>query len=175
VPGMAGGKPYAMSRVEVTVGEFNRYCRASHACTAIAGSDPQLPASNISLAQAKAYLAWLSSASGYTYRLPTDAEWMHAAQAGRGWKQSPDSNCIPPTGGDDGAAGPISALGREPNPWGLVNLTGNVWEWVGTGGGVAVRGGSYNSYWSDCTVDSQRSDNGAAQKDVGFRVLRELK
>ncbi|MEW9623765.1 protein kinase domain-containing protein [Rhodanobacter geophilus] len=178
IPGLDGGKPFAMSRTEITVGEFNRYCRATHACEGAPAGDrdaSQLPVSNISLAQARAYAQWLSSASGYTYRLPSDAEWMHAAHAGGGWKQSPDSNCIPPSSSDDSSGGPISALGREPNPWGLVNLTGNVWEWVSSGGGVIVRGGSYNSYWSDCSVDSHRSDNGGAQKDVGFRLLRELK
>ncbi|GAB3792451.1 protein kinase domain-containing protein [Dyella agri] len=178
IPGVGGGKAFAMSRTEITVGEFNRYCRASHACTGVSAGDQdssQLPVSNISLDQAKAYVQWLSSSSSYTYRLPSDAEWMHAAHAGGGWKQAPDSNCIPPSASDDSGGGPISALGREPNPWGLVNMTGNVWEWVTSGGGVIVRGGSYNSYWSDCTVDSHRSDNGSAQKDVGFRVLRELK
>lgn len=181
VPGASGGKPYAMSRAEITVSEFNRFCSATGQCSAKASDDPDggnLPISNISLAQAKAYAAWLSSASGgYVYRLPTDAEWMHAAKGGGSWSQASDSNCIPPNtvGGGDNTSAPISARGREANPWGLVNMTGNVWEWVTTGGGVEVRGGSYNSYWSDCTVNSRRDDTGTAQKDVGFRVLRELK
>ncbi|GLQ99204.1 bifunctional serine/threonine-protein kinase/formylglycine-generating enzyme family protein [Dyella mobilis] len=181
VPGVSGGKPYALSRAEITVAEFNRFCSATGQCSAQSSSDPDagsLPISNISLAQAKAYTAWLSSASGgYVYRLPTDAEWMHAAKGGGSWSQASDSNCIPPTAGsgDDSGAAPISARGRETNPWGLVNVTGNVWEWVTSGGGVMVRGGSYNSYWSDCTVDTHREDTGAPQKDVGFRVLRELK
>ncbi|BFI96596.1 MAG: hypothetical protein RSP_21060 [Rhodanobacter sp.] len=178
VPGMGGGKPFAMSRTEITIGEFNRYCRTTHACSETSPGDRDaagLPISNITLAQAKAYAQWLSSASGYTYRLPTDAEWMHAAHAGSGWKQSPDSNCVPPGSDDSSGGGPISALGREANPWGLVNMSGNVWEWTTSGGGVMVRGASYNSYWSDCTVDTSRSDSGGAQKDVGFRLLRELK
>jgi non-specific serine/threonine protein kinase len=101
---------------------------------------------------------------------------MHAAQADQGWKQSPDSNCIPPSAdANSGPGGPISARGRQPNPWGLVNLTGNVWQWVVSGGEVMVRGGSFNSYWSDCTVAAHRSDNGNPQSDVGFRVLRELR
>ena len=181
IPGISGGKPYALSRAEITVAEFNRFCSATGQCSARAGDDPDagsLPIANISLAQAKAYAAWLSSASGgYVYRLPTDAEWTHAAKAGGGWSQASDSNCIPPTAGsgDDNGGAAISARGREANPWGLVNMTGNVWEWVTTGGGVSVRGGSFNSYWSDCTVNARRDDNGAAQKDVGFRVLRELK
>jgi len=180
VPGVGGGKPYAISRTEITVSEFNRFCSATGQCSASGGGDPDagsLPISNISLAQAKAYVSWLSTASGgYVYRLPTDAEWMHAAQAGSGWKQASDSNCVPPSANGDTTTGaPISALGREANPWGLVNMTGNVWEWVTNGGGVMVRGGSYNSYWSDCTVASHRDDSGSPQKDVGFRILRELK
>ena len=179
VSGVGGGKPYAISRTEITVNEFNRFCAATGKCTAITVADREsgvLPVSNITLAQARAYAAWLGSASGYVYRLPTDAEWMHAAQAGSGWKQAPDSNCVPPGAiGGDGSGGPISARGREPNPWGLVNLTGNVWEWVSSGGSAMVRGGSYTSYWSDCTVASHRQDSGAAAKDVGFRIVRELK
>ncbi|MGC1549688.1 MAG: bifunctional serine/threonine-protein kinase/formylglycine-generating enzyme family protein [Rhodanobacter sp.] len=180
VPGIGGGKPYAISRTEITVGEFNRFCSATGQCSASGGGDPDagsLPISNISLAQAKAYASWLSTSSGgYVYRLPTDAEWMHAAEAGSGWKQASDSNCVPPSAaGNDNTGAPISALGREANPWGLVNMTGNVWEWVTSGGGVMVRGGSYNSYWSDCTVASHRDDSGSPQKDVGFRILRELK
>jgi formylglycine-generating enzyme required for sulfatase activity len=57
----------------------------------------------------------------------------------------------------------------------LVNMTGNVWEWVVDGGSVMARGGSFSSYWSDCSVDTHRVDSGSPQKDVGFRVLRELK
>jgi non-specific serine/threonine protein kinase len=180
VPGVDGGHPYALSRAEVTVNEFNRFCAGSGQCSPLALDDPDfgnLPVSNISLAQAKAYAAWLSAGSGgFTYRLPTDAEWVHAAQAGNGWKQAEDSNCIPPTaGGADAGGAPVAARGREANPWGLVNMAGNVWEWVTSGGTTMVRGGSFNSYWSDCTVEAHRNDSGAPQKDVGFRVLRELK
>ncbi|HET6805878.1 MAG TPA: bifunctional serine/threonine-protein kinase/formylglycine-generating enzyme family protein [Frateuria sp.] len=174
----AGGRTLAMTRSEITVNEYNRYCVASGKCSAIVLEDRfagSLPVSNISLAQARAYAAWLGRASGHVYRLPTDAEWVAAARAGGGWKQAPDSNCIPPTAGaDDGSGAPIAARGRSPNPWGLINLTGNVWEWVTDGAGTAVRGGSFTSYWSDCTVDSHRADSGGAQKDVGLRLVREV-
>ncbi|MDE1962908.1 MAG: protein kinase [Xanthomonadaceae bacterium] len=179
IPAIAGGRPYAMSRTEISISEFNRFCSATGQCAPRPAGDrltATQPVSNIPLSLARAYTAWLSKGSGFTYRLPTDAEWLHAAKAGGNWKQSPDSNCVPPSAnGDDGSGAPISSLGRSPNPWGLVNLTGNVWEWVVSGGQVGVRGASYTSYWSDCTVDAHRADSGKAQNDVGFRVLRELR
>ncbi|WP_017174417.1 formylglycine-generating enzyme family protein, partial [Xanthomonas phaseoli] len=111
----------------------------------------------------------------WRYRLPSDAEWLHAAQAASNWRQAEDSNCVPPNASaGDAARAPVSARGRDANPWGLINLTGNVWEWVSTGTGVQARGGSFSSYWSDCTVQASRADNGSAQPDVGLRVLREL-
>ena len=180
VPGIGGGKAYAMSRAEISINEFNQFCRATGKCAAMTVADQDLgnaPVSNISLDQARAYARWLSDLSGgFTYRLPTDAEWVHAAKGGGGWKQAEDSNCVlPSAGGGDGSGAPVSARGRSRNPWGLVNMTGNVWEWVVSGGSVMVRGGSYSSYWSDCSVDTSRADGGSPQRDVGFRVLRELK
>ncbi|MCC4619239.1 protein kinase [Xanthomonas cassavae CFBP 4642] len=179
VPGLAGGKPYALSRGEVAVADFNLFCQATGRCTAQAASTPELaraPVRNISLSQARAYLRWLTIGSGgWRYRLPSDAEWLHAAQAGANWRQAEDSNCVPPTANAaDAVRAPVSARGRDANPWGLINLTGNVWEWVSNGAGVQARGGSFASYWSDCTVQASRSDNGSAQPDVGVRVLREL-
>jgi non-specific serine/threonine protein kinase len=179
VPGMGGGRAYALSRSEISVGDFNKFCAATHQCSGKPTADRMagsLPVSDIPLSQAKAYVAWLSQSSGgFVYRLPTDAEWLHAAKAGGSWKQASDSNCVPPSSnGNDGGA-PISSLGRSPNPWGLVNLTGNVWEWVLSGDQVGVRGASFTSYWSDCTVDAHRADSGAAQSEVGLRVLREIK
>jgi formylglycine-generating enzyme required for sulfatase activity len=179
VPGVGGGRPYAMSRAEISITEFNAFCRASGKCAAKSVSDPDLgnaPISNIPLGQAQAYARWLSDLSGFNYRLPTGAEWLNAAGAGGRFKQAEDSNCVPPSaGGGDGSGALVSARGRSRNPWGLVNVTGNAWEWVVSGGSVAVRGGSYTSYWSDCSVGSERGDSGSPQRDVGFRVLREVK
>jgi non-specific serine/threonine protein kinase len=179
IPGLNGGKPYALSRGEVAVADFNLFCQATGRCTAQAAATPELaraPVRNISLTQARAYLRWLTIGSGgWRYRLPSDAEWLHAAQAAANWRQAEDSNCVPPNASaGDAARAPVSARGRDANPWGLINLTGNVWEWVSTGAGVQARGGSFASYWSDCTVQASRADNGSAQPDVGLRVLREL-
>jgi len=179
VPALPGGKPYALSRGEIAVDDFNSYCQASGKCKAQPPASAELgrlPAQNITLAQARAYTRWLTRASGgWRYRLPTEAEWLHAARAGQQWRQAPDSNCIPPTGSAGSVGAPVGVRGREANPWGLVNLSGNVWEWVGEGGSASLRGGSYASFWSDCSVEARRDAPAGAQSDVGFRVLRELK
>src|SRR5690606_34439796 len=179
VPGIDGGKPYALSRAEVTISEFNLFCSATGKCRPVRVADAVLgaaPVENISLDLARGYARWLiRSTGGWRYRLPTDAEWVHAAKAGADWMQAPDSNCIPPAASADAGGAPVSARGRARNPWGLINLTGNVWEWVESGGASAVRGGAFTSFWSDCTVAARRADSGHAQRDVGFRILRELK
>ena len=179
VPGVAGGKPYALSRAEVTINEFNVYCSTTGRCrplpvpSAAAGT---LPATGIPVSQARAYARWLVHATGgWRHRLPTEAEWRHAAQASANWRQAPDSNCVPPTADAGSEGAPVSARGRATNPWGLINMSGNVWEWTDSGGSLAVQGGSYSSLWSECTVEARRADSGSAQADVGFRVLRELK
>jgi len=179
VPAGAGTRAFAMSRGEIAVDDFNAYCRATGKCAVQKPATAELgraPAQNITLPQARAYARWLTRASGgWRYRLPTEAEWLHAARADQQWRQAPDSNCIPPTASAEHVGAPVGVRGREANPWGLVNLSGNVWEWVTVGEGGALRGGSFASFWSDCSVEARRDAPGSAQADVGFRVLRELK
>jgi Serine/threonine protein kinase len=181
IPGIRGSSHlYAMSRGDITIDEFNQFCSATHQCQPIAvpyAYAGYMPVTDISLGQAQAYVQWLSRETGQAYALPTNAEWLHAAQANAHWKQAPDSDCLPPSSnGNNGTGGPIPATGRDSNPWGLVNMTGDVWQWVMLpGGGIGERGGSYNSYWSSCTVDAYRHGSSAARKDVGFRVIRKMK
>lgn len=173
VPGLNGGLGYGLTRTEVTVANFNEYCIATNSCAPKPIADDEaanLPITGVSLAQANAYAGWLSKVSGgYVYRLPTDAEWIHAAKAGFDFKQAANSNCAGGTGA------PASPKGRDANPWGLININGNVWEWVVSGGKTQVRGGSYLDDPADCTVDAKRDDDGRAKNEVGFRLLRELR
>lgn len=90
------------------------------------------PVVAVSWAGANAYCRWLSARTARTYRLPTEAEWECAARAGtatawywgdewRGdmlqWRESPSRSTAP--------------VGSwPPNPWGLHDMYGNVWEWV---------------------------------------------
>lgn len=180
IPGIDGGKPYALSRADISVSDFNLFCNSTHQCAVTPVTSAAMgntPVRNIPLAQAQAYALWLTHFSGYVYRLPTDQEWLHAAHANGQWVRGEDADCL--RADDHNLFGigraPDPQRGQQPNPWGLVDLAGGVWQWVTEGAGVMVRGGSFNSPQVECTVDAHRNDTGAARRDVGFRLLRELK
>lgn len=102
--------------------------------------------------QARAYAAWLSARTGYTYRLLTEAEWEYAARAGTttryNFGQAVPELCLYANGSgvnerkiydkDEGRSAEC-ADGRmytapvglyRPNTFGLHDMHGNVWEWV---------------------------------------------
>jgi formylglycine-generating enzyme required for sulfatase activity len=93
----------------------------------------------VSFVDATAYAAWLSAKTGHAYRLPSEAEWEFAARAGTTtaywWGDDLPSDgkiraaCSACGSEWDGKA-PAPADAFEPNPWGLRNVHGNVWEWT---------------------------------------------
>jgi len=63
-------------------------------------------------------------------RLPTEAQWEYAAQAGA-QKSYSWGNSLPSTDRCAYSKAGMHAVGTfEPNEWGLYDMTGNVWEWT---------------------------------------------
>ena len=106
-------------------------------------TDGDHPAVCVSWHDARAYVDWLSRKTQLRFRLLSEAEWEYAARASTvtpyWWGASIlpnqanyNAGSVGTLGGDDGAARRRTVLvgNFEPNPWGLYQVHGNVWEWV---------------------------------------------
>lgn len=174
VPGNGEQPAFAIGKYEVSINDYNKYCYLSGNCKVEQVEDKDVPKTNLSLAEARAYTEWLSQRTGKTYRLPTRQEWTYAAAAA-GEQPTKDFNCRV-TLGDSvlKGTGPISVTVGRQNGWGLKNYIGNVQEWVVAGDNrIVAQGGSYQDAHSKCDLDLQHEQSGQADAVTGFRLLLE--
>ena len=159
-----------------------------------------LPVNRVSWRDAQEYVSWLSDRTGQGYRLPTESEWEYAARAGTTtpypWGNNIGqnlANCNGGCGESFSMAAPVGSF--PPNPFGLYDMQGNLYEWVqecptddyrfaptdgsaATGGNCqfhTLRGGS----WSDQPHKLRSAfrgfgDTNGRFTDSGFRVVRDL-
>jgi formylglycine-generating enzyme required for sulfatase activity len=131
-------RPFAIGRYEVTFDEYDMFARLTgRALPADEGwGRGRRPVINVSWKGAVAYAKWLSGQTGKRYRLPTEAEWEYAARAGTEttywWGDEVGKNRANCEGcGSEWDNKQTALVGSfAPNPWGLHDTVGNVWEWV---------------------------------------------
>ncbi len=174
--------------------------------SSLAGRADQ-PVVHVSWDDAAAYAAWAGK------RLPTEAEFEWAARGGRAGAEYAWGDTLHPGGAqmantwqgrfpehDTGTDGypRIAPVGRfPPNGYGLLDVTGNVWEWTsdwfseeyfGTAEGAvdprgpasgtekAIRGGSWLCSANYCTgyrvAARQHTPRDSALNNLGFRCVR---
>jgi formylglycine-generating enzyme required for sulfatase activity len=196
VPAFAAGK------FEVTWNEYTA-CVSAGGCAALTADGfggGTRPVTNVSWNEAVAYTKWLSSKTGHTYRLLSEAEWEYAARAGSSGRWSFGDNegslgSYAWYGSNSGSA--THAVGtKTANTFGLHDMHGNVWEWVQdcyagnnsagqpangsayTSGSCSIRvyrGGSWYSYPKDLRSAYSNADVPTFRSDgYGFRVARTL-
>jgi formylglycine-generating enzyme required for sulfatase activity len=176
-------KPFAIGRYEITFDDW-QHCVDGGGCKGEPADDgwgrgrhPVIHVSYNDISQQ--YLPWLSKVTGFTYRLPTEAEWELASQGGnkssQGGITETGSNvqlaCSYGNSSDvagkmretiwagaacnDGFLYTAPAGSLSPNSLGIYDMHGNVWEWV-----------------SDCwraTYDAEEAANG---ENCKYHVLR---
>lgn len=143
--------PFAVSRFAVTFADWDA-AQAHPDWQRLTGLDPRQPADygwgrghlpviNVSWEDARAYCVWLSAITGQSYRLPSEAEWEYVARAGTTtpfwWGAEISTEQANYDGNHTYGAGtkgqfrqrivPVDSF--KPNPWGLYQVHGNVWEW----------------------------------------------
>ena len=209
-------KGFYMSKYLVTQGD---YLSVMGSNPSYFTGNTNLPVEMITWYQASDYCARLTRREqsagrlpeGWVYRLPTEAEWEYSCRAGtttayylgnaiHGGDANFDSHYeFDATWGYSsyqwnpvGNVGQTTPVGSyEPNPWGLYDMCGNVWEWcqdwlgkyptwenvsdpLGAASGTnrVLRGGSWNNYGASCR--SARRGNDAPNhwgNNHGFRVV----
>ncbi|MGP4043051.1 formylglycine-generating enzyme family protein [Streptomyces sp. 2A115] len=122
-------------------------------------------------------IEWDASADGY--RLPTEAEWEYACRAGTaGPRYGPLDEIAWFRGNSQERIHDVG--GKRPNPWGLHDMLGNVWDWCWDiydaevyGAYRVLRGGGwFDEHWS-CRASARRRSHPSFQvDDVGFRLAR---
>ena len=212
-------KPFALGRYEITFNDWEK-CSLAGSCRVIPRGDDgnsgwgrgSRPVINVSWDDAQEYIDWLNAiAGGLVYRLPSESEWEYAARGGTTTPFWTGGTISTDQGNYDGyrtygtgrkgvyrkKTVPVGSL-NAPNPFGLHDVHGNVWEWIedcwhGSYDGAprdgspwlsqqegncsqrVLRGGSWNynpwllrSAYRDWDEPDFRSGN------VGFRLARTL-
>ncbi len=168
-------KPFAVGKFAVTFAEWDA-CVDGGGCGGYRPSDQgwgrgDRPVINVNWNDAQAYVKWLSEKTGKQYRLLSEAEREYVTRAWtKGafwWGASISPKQANYNGGyayNNGSTGKyrgqtVTVKSFEPNPWGLYQVHGNVWEWV-------------EDCWHDSYHNAPSDGSARTTGDCKYRVLR---
>lgn len=123
---------FAIGKYEVTQGQWQAVMGENPSANTKCGEN--CPVEQVSWDDVQAFISRLNTLTGRNYRLPTEAEWEYAARGGEGqtWAGTDDRLALKEYArfaeNSVRQSGPVGE--SRPNPFGLYDMTGNVWEWV---------------------------------------------
>ena len=139
-------EPFYLGKHEVTQAQWQAVMGSNRASGHGVGDD--YPVYAVSWNDCQTFISRLNETGQGTFRLPTEAEWEYACRAGTTTRFSFGDalECDDSTGyceiqdqymwwgGNNGTVGSDTYRSKEvglklPNPWGLYDMHGNVWEW----------------------------------------------
>jgi formylglycine-generating enzyme required for sulfatase activity len=134
--------PFLLGQHEVTQQEWRVVMGTAPSTFGDCG--PKCPVENVTFNDVQQFIARLNDRpnAALRYRLPTEAEWEYACRAGTTGPFSTGENLTTAEANYNGKqpygsvpAGefrqkPTAAGTFPPNPWGLADMHGNVWEWT---------------------------------------------
>ncbi len=179
---------FMMSRAPITFAQYDVFAHATGRALPDDGcwGRGERPVINVNWRDVQDFIAWLNR-TGHHFRLPTEAEYEYAARGGTTtrywWGDSLDPSKAntaidkPPDVWPH--TSPVGAF--PPNPFGLVDIVGNIWEWTSTcfaGDGACdarvIRGGG----WESISRGVRPTTRGAAPESarsngLGFRIIED--
>ena len=162
-------------------------------------ANPNMPKANISWNDVQEFIAVLNTVQdSAVYRMPTEAEWEYACRAGTTTRFSfgDDESYLGDYAWYGGNSGNVAheVGGKLPNPWGLYDMHGNVFEWVqdrldptyyetsppldppgpATGVSRVVRGGCFGyGWWAERSANREDYYPHLGGAHIGVRLLRQ--
>ncbi len=128
-------KPFCLGTYEVTHRQWKAVKGAIRDNAGFSGSNFDAPMQSTAWKECQDFIDKLNDLKLGKFRMPTEAEWEYACRAGTTtrfhWGDDPELTEIDDYAWyDENAEGQSYEAGeKKPNPWGLYDMTGNVYEW----------------------------------------------
>lgn len=149
-----------------------------------------LPRTNVCWYEVIAFCQWLSQKTGQSITLPTEQQWQRAAQGDDKriypWGNQEPNGQLCNWGRNVGQTTPVTYYPQGASPYGVMDMSGNVWEWCLTEWGTdsvdvegnnsrVLRGGSWADYGGFARCAFRFRDNPRiGSSRWGFRIARAI-
>lgn len=187
---------YYMARFPVVNADYAKFADSTFE---VGEGMEEHPVVRVSWHDAMKYIQWLNKTAnggvpdGFTFTLPTEAQWEKAARGEYGnewpWGNEFDKNRCNSYEGGKGGTTKVDEYPAGASPYGVMDMVGNVWEWTHTiikgypykaidgreiesgSGRRVLRGGSFGLNQDNARCAFRRSSSpGSRLNFIGFRV-----